>query len=30
VAGNPARIIKTGITMNERAEWSNWPGIKIS
>lgn len=26
VAGNPAKIIKTGITMNERAEWSNWPG----
>ncbi len=29
-AGNPAKIIKTGITMNDRAEWSNWPGIKIS
>jgi acetyltransferase-like isoleucine patch superfamily enzyme len=28
VAGNPARIIKTGITMNNRAEWSNWIGIK--
>lgn len=27
VAGNPARIIKTGITMNDRAEWSNWPGL---
>ncbi len=27
VAGNPAKIIKTGITMNERAEWSNWPGL---
>ena len=26
VAGNPARIIKTGITMNHRAEWSNWAG----
>jgi len=26
VAGNPARIIKTGITMNDRAEWSNWAG----
>lgn len=26
VAGNPARIIKTGITMNDRAEWSNWSG----
>ncbi len=24
VAGNPARIIKTGISMNEKAEWSNW------
>ncbi|GHU73516.1 hypothetical protein FACS189413_17980 [Bacteroidia bacterium] len=24
VAGNPAKIIRTGITMNERAEWSNW------
>lgn len=27
VVGNPAKIIKTGITMNERAEWTNWPGI---
>jgi acetyltransferase-like isoleucine patch superfamily enzyme len=27
VAGNPAKIIKTGITMNDRAEWSNWAGI---
>lgn len=27
VAGNPAKIIKTGITMNDRAEWSNWIGI---
>lgn len=27
VAGNPAKIIKTGITMNDRAEWSNWSGI---
>lgn len=27
VAGNPAKIIKTGITMSDRAEWSNWPGI---
>ena len=26
VAGNPAKIIKTGVTMNERAEWSNWVG----
>jgi acetyltransferase-like isoleucine patch superfamily enzyme len=26
VAGNPAKIIKTGITMNDRAEWSNWDG----
>jgi len=24
VAGNPAKVIKTGIVMNERAEWSNW------
>ncbi|MEI8273741.1 MAG: acyltransferase [Paludibacter sp.] len=24
VVGNPARIIKTGITMNDKAEWSNW------
>ncbi|OFY38963.1 MAG: hypothetical protein A2X18_05435 [Bacteroidetes bacterium GWF2_40_14] len=24
VAGNPARIIKTNIKMNERAEWVNW------
>jgi acetyltransferase-like isoleucine patch superfamily enzyme len=24
VAGNPSKIIRTGITMNERAEWSNW------
>lgn len=28
VAGNPARIIKTDIIMNERAEWVNWPGLK--
>ena len=27
VAGNPAKIIKTGIVMNERAEWENWPGL---
>jgi acetyltransferase-like isoleucine patch superfamily enzyme len=27
VAGNPAKIIRTAITMNERAEWSNWPGL---
>lgn len=27
VAGNPAKIIKTGITMNEKAEWANWAGI---
>lgn len=27
VAGNPAKIIKTGIIMNERAEWENWPGL---
>jgi len=25
VAGNPARIIKTNIIMNQRAEWANWP-----
>jgi len=24
VAGNPAKVIKTGIRMNERAEWMNW------
>jgi len=29
IAGNPARIIRTGITMNDRAEWSNWQGIKM-
>lgn len=29
VAGNPAKIIKTGIIMNERAEWENWPGLKF-
>jgi acetyltransferase-like isoleucine patch superfamily enzyme len=23
----PAKIIKTGIIMNERAEWENWPGL---
>jgi len=28
VAGNPAKVIKTGIIMNERAEWVNWPGLK--
>ena len=27
VAGNPAKIIKTGIIMNERAEWENWGKI---
>jgi acetyltransferase-like isoleucine patch superfamily enzyme len=27
VAGNPAKVIKTGIHMNERAEWENWPGL---
>jgi acetyltransferase-like isoleucine patch superfamily enzyme len=27
VGGNPAKIIKTGIIMNERAEWENWPGL---
>jgi acetyltransferase-like isoleucine patch superfamily enzyme len=27
VAGNPAKIIKTGIVMNERAEWENWSGL---
>jgi acetyltransferase-like isoleucine patch superfamily enzyme len=27
VAGNPAKIIRTGITMNKRAEWSNWSGL---
>lgn len=27
VAGNPAKVIKTGIVMNERAEWENWPGL---
>ncbi len=26
-AGNPAKVIKTGILMNERAEWENWPGL---
>jgi acetyltransferase-like isoleucine patch superfamily enzyme len=29
VAGNPARIIRTGIIMNERAEWANWQGLSI-
>ncbi|MBS3944533.1 MAG: acyltransferase [Melioribacter sp.] len=29
VAGNPAKIIKSGIIMNERAEWENWPGLNI-
>lgn len=28
VAGNPAKVIKTGIIMNHRAEWENWPGLK--
>lgn len=28
VAGNPARIIKSGIKMNNRAEWENWSGVK--
>jgi acetyltransferase-like isoleucine patch superfamily enzyme len=28
VVGNPAKIIKTDITMNDRAEWSNWIGDK--
>jgi acetyltransferase-like isoleucine patch superfamily enzyme len=28
VAGNPAKIIRTGIKMNDRAEWENWPGTK--
>ena len=28
VAGNPAKVLKTGIIMNERAEWENWPGLK--
>jgi acetyltransferase-like isoleucine patch superfamily enzyme len=28
VAGNPAKIIRTGITMNDRAEWSNWSKTK--
>ena len=28
VAGNPAKIVKEGIKMNERAEWTNWPGEK--
>ena len=28
VAGSPAKIIKTGIIMNDRAEWENWPGLK--
>jgi acetyltransferase-like isoleucine patch superfamily enzyme len=27
-AGNPAKVIKTGIIMNEKAEWINWPGSK--
>jgi len=26
-AGNPAKIIKTGIIMNDRAELENWPGL---
>jgi len=30
VAGNPARIIKKDIIMNEKAEWINWPGLKSS
>lgn len=28
VAGIPAKIIKTEIVMNERAEWENWPGLE--
>jgi acetyltransferase-like isoleucine patch superfamily enzyme len=28
VAGNPAKAIKKGIVMNERAEWVNWPGLE--
>lgn len=28
VAGNPAKLIKNDIIMNERAEWVNWPGLK--
>lgn len=28
VAGNPAKIIKTGIIMNDKTEWINWPGEK--
>ena len=27
VAGNPAKVIKEGIIMNERAEWDNWRKI---
>jgi acetyltransferase-like isoleucine patch superfamily enzyme len=27
VAGNPAKVIRTGVTMNKRAEWSNWSGL---
>jgi acetyltransferase-like isoleucine patch superfamily enzyme len=30
VAGNPAKIIRTGITMNNKAEWSNWSGLNNS
>lgn len=26
--GNPAKVIKSGIKMNAKAEWSNWPGIQ--
>jgi len=25
--GNPARVIKSGIIMNDKAEWENWPGL---
>ena len=27
VAGNPAKIIRSGIKMNNRAEWSNWKKV---
>jgi len=29
VAGNPARVIRTGIEMNNKAEWSNWSAKTI-
>ena len=27
VAGNPAKIIRSGIKMNNKAEWSNWKKV---